>query len=760
MRFFNKIMPPLALAFGVLVSQSGSAQTASNPTWKKIANENQSFAIAGAKKTVRYGARTNWVSKVISGNAVCSNAFFGKDPIKGVAKTCEEQIATAASTQVVSHPNYGTLWNHQQIQLNSALGLLTNKNPQKKILIAVIDAGHSNHPDITLAKINNQNLAFSTHTADPSPIQGINYYKHGAHVMGVINGQNSRGQYGICPKDICEIISIKTDIADVKSVERAIELAIQYKADVINMSFNYAEAYHQNIGCPKTDTDNNGSNPYGIALAIDKALAGGIVIINSAGNYLKDVEGAISNLNPRHDVKTEFISNCPGVISVGASTHNSKGLAPYSNFGSQLKDSNGALVYTKQNNRPISTLTLIAPGGGVMDNWNGNPHYTSLLSLFGAEIECLTNSEYTGTAGVYSAHFEDATQKYCHRYASGTSFSAPHVAAVVGMMQAERAALSLPKLSPKDIKEILMSTATDLSSEPSCQPLGFCGSGLLNANEALRLTKTYMVTPPPPTVNGPCSYAPAGTSCKIDAIAYDTNTSNFSEETVIAYGKMWKFNAAGTPTMAAKDLMTIPQYANGPCSLATAQPCIIDSLTILNHPIYGYIESVTAYGYTWAFRRDGSFIEWANNIFLNSVSRYHMEAFFRGSPPPIKPCQLSPYNACKFATRTLLDMTPESGIVVESITADGYYFLYDWAGNLISKNTLLNVPRYANGPCQYRPTNSVCTFDSLDNKRVNGKIIETITAYGRYWEFDTSNSANTAPINGTGGLLNVIARFK
>ncbi len=58
--------------------------------------------------------------------------FLGKDPIKGVAKSCEEQIVSVASTQVVSHPNYGTLWNHQQIQLNSALGLLTNKNPQKK----------------------------------------------------------------------------------------------------------------------------------------------------------------------------------------------------------------------------------------------------------------------------------------------------------------------------------------------------------------------------------------------------------------------------------------------------------------------------------------------------------------------------------------------------------------------------------------------------------------------------------------------------
>jgi subtilisin family serine protease len=758
----------LALGAGMLCTQGAMAQTTTG-TWTRVATEHQSFTISGAAKTVRYGAGTRWISKSVAGNAVCGNAFFGQDPAYGVLKACEVYTPpnSQQSSPDIPHPTYLTLWNHQQINLPNAIGLITNKTPAKKIRIAVIDGGSTPHPDIGWAKKpDGTPLAVDAvrewgclTATDPTFCQRIpnnpvddfpNSPKHGTHVMGIINGHNTRGQFGICPKDVCEVVSIKAQIGNASEVAQAIDLARQaYHADVINLSFNYG--YRPDVGCRDSALEavQVGSGTLlTIKEAVNRALAAGVSVVNSAGNHGTTIG---SNGMPQNDVKNEFPAACPGVISAGASGRSGDIVQAYSNRGSQSLSASGAPLTI--NGRPVSSLTLIAPGGDVAEN-----------SLYGASVGCGVNTG-TSTVGVYSASYIDSPAKACHRYMSGTSMAAPHVSAVIGLMHAERASTALPRLAPAQVKDILMSTAS-VVDKPHCKTAaGYCGSGLLNAYEAVRLARTYGAgtpPPPPPVTTGPCSYAPAGTACKLDAIAYDTDLSNFREETVVAYGRMWKFNAAGVATTVAKDLRSIPSYASGPCSRAPAgQQCVIDSLTILNHPEYGYIESVSAYGYTWAFRRDGSAVDWANNMFLNSVDRYKLEASWGGgSVSPIKPCTGSPYEACKFATRTLADFTPERGAIVESITSNGHYHLFHWDGRLIERNTLLSVPRYAAGPCASRPANTTCTFDSVDNKRVGGSIVEVVTAYGRYWEFDSNDPARSTPLNGTGMLINTVTRFK
>jgi subtilisin family serine protease len=758
----------LALGAGAGGHQLAMAQSADG-TWTRVATEHQSFTITGTAKTVRYGAGTKWVTKSLVGNGVCTNAFFGQDPIPGRLKGCDVFTpAQPRDQRELSHPDYSTLWNHQQINLSKALGLMGNAIPAKKIRIAVLDGGRTPHDDIGWARDGNKNvLAFdsvsewgciTTAQSNPGFCAAIpklpndtSADKHGTHVMGIINGTHAqRGRFGVCPADICEVLSIKVTIGNAASVAAGINVARHHKADVINMSFNYGA--YPTLGCNEADLKDPKKAPiaegtmFDIKVAIDAALADGISIVNSAGNH-----GAANGSNgmKQNDVRHEFPGACPGVITAGASDQSGGIANAYSNHGSQVLNAKGdpLTIGTGAAFRPVSSLTLIAPGGGVSGN-----------DLFGAGVGCPGLAK-TSVAGVYSAHYVDSPAQACHRYLSGTSMAAPHVSAVIGLMQAARTVSSLPKLSPADVKNILMTSATDLAGKGHCATArGFCGSGLLNAYEAVRLAKGSGS----PSAAGPCSLAPAGTACKLDAIAFYTDTNNFKEETVIAYGKMWKFHAEGTATLVGKDLRSIPRYAAGPCSRAPAQQaCVIDSLTILNHPEYGYIESVSAYGHTWAFDWDGLPLEWSYNLFLNSVERYKKEpSFGAGSAPAIKPCQGSPYDACKFDTRTLVNVTPEYGVVVESIVANGYYFLYAWNGDLIEKNTLLSVARYANGPCKYRPANTVCTFDALDNKRVNGRVIEVITAYGRYWEFDTSNLANTAPINGTGGLIDAVARFR
>lgn len=48
-------------------------------TWTRIAAEGGSFTV-GANATVRYGAGSSHVQRVMSGAGQCTNAFFGRDP--------------------------------------------------------------------------------------------------------------------------------------------------------------------------------------------------------------------------------------------------------------------------------------------------------------------------------------------------------------------------------------------------------------------------------------------------------------------------------------------------------------------------------------------------------------------------------------------------------------------------------------------------------------------------------------------------------
>lgn len=65
--------------------------------WAFVANENESFTVAGTR-TVRYGAGSTWIEKSVTSAGTCSNGFFGRDPLVGVVKRCETSSGTTAGT--------------------------------------------------------------------------------------------------------------------------------------------------------------------------------------------------------------------------------------------------------------------------------------------------------------------------------------------------------------------------------------------------------------------------------------------------------------------------------------------------------------------------------------------------------------------------------------------------------------------------------------------------------------------------------------
>jgi hypothetical protein len=83
--------------FGVVkqCEQMGSSESG----WSRIAGEDEGFTVSGTQ-TVRYGSGSSWITKTVSGSGQCSNAWFGDDPLFGVAKQCE--VAGAAQPPAVA----------------------------------------------------------------------------------------------------------------------------------------------------------------------------------------------------------------------------------------------------------------------------------------------------------------------------------------------------------------------------------------------------------------------------------------------------------------------------------------------------------------------------------------------------------------------------------------------------------------------------------------------------------------------------------
>ncbi len=57
-------------------------------SWSQVAIEGQNFSLTGSHR-IRYGRNLSWTERTLSGDARCTNAFFGLDPLRGTLKVCE-----------------------------------------------------------------------------------------------------------------------------------------------------------------------------------------------------------------------------------------------------------------------------------------------------------------------------------------------------------------------------------------------------------------------------------------------------------------------------------------------------------------------------------------------------------------------------------------------------------------------------------------------------------------------------------------------
>ena len=221
-------------------------------------------------------------------------------------------------------------------------------------------------------------------------------------------------------------------------------------------------------------------------------------------------------------------------------------------------------------------------------------------------------------------------------------------------------------------------------------------------------------------------------------------------ESVTAYGQYWNWDTNNNYRLVSTGyLHNVPRYAAGPCDgkfPPFTSPCKFDSRTIAT--INGKrLESVTAYGKFWNWEIDNNY-KLASSGNLKNVTRYASG-----------PCQNVGSNDCVFDTRAIVTL---GGRQMESVTAYGQFWNWDAnTGQFLSSGILANVDRYGKGPCQ-NYTNFFllsCQFGSREFFSVSGGFLESVTAYGKFWNFESQK--NYQPIEGPAGKdLTEVQRYK
>lgn len=150
---------------------------------------------------------------------------------------------------------------------------------EKKIKIAIVDSGISDHPAIANKIVESYNLIESEDEKD--------YLNHGTAIAGIIAGEDEK-VCGINPNVSLYNVKVLDEKGngDVQDLIKGIEWAILKDVDIINISF----------GTPNASND--------LKNIIDKANEKGIIVVASAGN--------------KYGLNVDYPAKYENVISIGS----------------------------------------------------------------------------------------------------------------------------------------------------------------------------------------------------------------------------------------------------------------------------------------------------------------------------------------------------------------------------------------------------------------------------------------------------------
>lgn len=277
-----------------------------------------------------------------------------------------------------SDKGYAWAWSKTAVPDAWKMGYYGQDRNGGKVTVVVIDSGvAANHPDINYSNIDSRGLTYFNGTEESGY---TDEYGHGTFVTGVINAKmnNSKGVTGSMPGLNVLPIRIYKKTANgleggyISDIIKALNKAIEVKADVVNMSFGTKSKVQSLEDACKAATD------------------AGIILVASVGNDGSDV--------------VNYPAGCSGVIGVGS----------------------------------VSTFLVKASS-----------------SNYNSTVDCVAAGLSVAGLALGSGSSSDSYYKI----GSGTSYSAPQVAALAGM------AKSIDRnIDAYDFLNILKDTCRDMGA--------------------------------------------------------------------------------------------------------------------------------------------------------------------------------------------------------------------------------------------------------------------------------------------------------
>ena len=334
----------------------------------------------------------------------------------------------------------------KQWYLNGTNGINANAawkrtNGEANIVVAVIDSGITNHPDLA-----GQTVAGYDFVSDPSisgdgdgrdadptdPGDGDSRTPsswHGTHVTGIVAAaSNDIGGVGVAPGVKVQMLrALGTDGGESKDLAAAINWAAGIEIPGLPKNPTPARVINMSLG-----TDGPQRCDAATQSAVDSVKALGVTMVTAAGNT-------------NSDAFWSYPGNCFGTINVGATGFNGD-RAWYSNKG--------------------LGVDISAPGGDSR-SYSGAPEGTN-----GRILSTSNDGKITVGASNYA-------------YQEGTSMAAPILAGVVALMYSIE-----PTLNFDEVWKILKGTVTPFANGTTCAlgvgtDLQLCGAGILNAGAAV-----------------------------------------------------------------------------------------------------------------------------------------------------------------------------------------------------------------------------------------------------------------------------------
>ena len=357
-----------------------------------------------------------------------------------------------------------------------------NANPDytgKGVTVAFLDSGFYPHPDLVNRVLAYHDLAEERPTLlATDPIESWQWHGTQTSVVAAGNGHLSDGLYrGLAHESNLVLVKVSergriTEENIARGIRWMIANRERYNIRVLNISLGGDE----DVPCSKSIIDQ----------AAEEAISHGILVVAAAGN---------SGGEGRHSIPP---ANSPSVITVGGYSDNNQlngndlGLY-HSNFGVTADGTVKPEIVAPAMwvAAPVLPGTRLYERAEALSRLAAAPDYElpSLVRELEEAAE-LPEQLVRSSAMVIRSYVEAALMQLKivaahYQHVDGTSFAAPIVTSIVAQMIEAN-----PNLTPGAIKNILISTADRIATEPVIRQ----GYGVVNARRAVELAKTEQHT--------------------------------------------------------------------------------------------------------------------------------------------------------------------------------------------------------------------------------------------------------------------------